>query len=163
MKGAKTGAGPAPRAGRCLGLGFAALLAGGVASADAAPPTSEGDLVGAVRTALESHDLEAFDELVNWDGATKMRRRMVSFQLRYEFGRPIRSIALEPFPENGFDTINERGTMRPNMAVSHQLRVVFDEPDNAYGKPPTAMFLVGKEDEAYRIALVLPTKKPGKD
>ena len=117
-------------------------------------------VVGAVRTALESRDFEAFDEeLVNWEGASEMRRRAVSFQLRHGFGRPIRSIGLEPFPEDGFRVIEERGTMKPNMPVSQQLRVVFDEPDTAYGKPPTALFLIGQQDDAYKIALVVPTKQ----
>ncbi len=152
------------RNGRCWsqGVALAALLASG-AAADAAQPTTGGELVGAVRTALETRDLEALDELVNWEGASKYRQRAVTFQLRYGLGRPIRSIALEPFPKDGFDVIEKRGTMKPNMPVSHQLRVVFDEPDNAYGKPPTALFLIGREDEAYKIALVVPTEKPKDD
>jgi hypothetical protein len=40
-----------------------------------------------------------------------------------------------------------------------QLRVVFDEPDNALGRPPIA--LRRKEDEACRIALMVPTDRPG--
>lgn len=47
------------------------------------------------------------------------------------------------------------------MPVSQQLRVVFDEPDTASGHPPTALFLVGRQDDAYRIALVVPVKPPG--
>ena len=86
-----------------------------------------------VRAALLAHDLGAFDELVNWDGASKYRRRAVVYQLRYGFGRPIRSIGLEPFPADGFKEIEGRGTLRPNMPVTQQLRVVFDEPDNAFG------------------------------
>ena len=59
----------------------------------------------ACAAALEERDLAAFEELVNWDGAGKMKRRVVSYQLRYGFGRPIRSIALEPFPADGFSEI----------------------------------------------------------
>lgn len=47
------------------------------------------------------------------------------------------------------------------MAVTRQLRVVFDEPDNTFGHAPTALFLIGKQGEAYKIALVVPTGKPG--
>ena len=142
-----------------LGLSLAALLAGGIGTAHSAPPVSEDELLSTVQTALEQRDFATFEELINWDGATTMRRRMVSFQLRHGFGRPIRSIALEPFPEDGFKVIEERGTLKPNMAVSHQLRVVFDEPDTAYGKPPTDLFLIGREGDAYRIALVVPAKE----
>lgn len=146
-----------------IGVLLAALVAGGAGMAGAALPTSEDQLVTAVKSALQARDMTAFEELVNWEGATKMRRRMVSYQLRSGFGRPIRSIGLEPFPVDGFKRIEELGTMRPNMAVTQQLRVVFDEPDTLYGKPPTALFLIGKEGGSYRIALVVPTKKPDGD
>jgi hypothetical protein len=49
------------------------------------------------------------------------------------------------------------------MPVSQQVRVVFDEPANVYGKPPTIVFLIGRAGEAYRIALVVPTERPGGD
>lgn len=145
----------------CLAAFLVALA--GTGSAPAAQPTTEDQLVAEVKAALIAHDLAALEELVNWDGASKMRRRAVTYQLRYGLGRPIRSIALEPFPADGFREIEERGTMQPNMPVAQRLRVVFDEPDNAYGRPPTAVFLIGRQGEAYRIALVVPVKKPGGD
>ena len=37
------------------------------------------------------------------------------------------------------------------------------DPDNPYGKPPTALFLVGREGNAYRIALVVPTEQRPRD
>jgi hypothetical protein len=152
--------------GRRFGVGLAAALAvvaaAGGAAADA-PPTTEDQLVAEVRAALVGRDLAALEGLVNWDGASKYRRRHVTYQLRYGLGRPIRSIAMEPFPADGFKEIESRGTLRPNMPVTRQLRVVFDEPDNAFGKPPTELFLIGRQGDAYKIALVLPTKKPGAD
>ncbi|MFO1074490.1 MAG: hypothetical protein U1E17_17755 [Geminicoccaceae bacterium] len=150
--------------------GRAGLLAATVAvgawlapgSGDAAAlPTTDDQLVTTVRQALLEHDLAVFDELVNWDGATKMKRRLVTYQMRYGFGRPIRSIALEPFPATAQATLDQEGRFKTNMPVSQQLRVVFDEPDTASGHPPTALFLVGRQDDAYRIALVVPVKPPG--
>jgi hypothetical protein len=148
---------------RHLLLGAAALVAMAGAAAARDLPRSEAELVERVRTALLERDVATFDELINWEGAGAIKRRVVGFQVRHGFGRPIRSVAVEPFPADGFRAIEERGTLKPNMPVSRQVRVVFDEPDNPYGRPPTAVFLVGKEDEAYRIALVVPTKKPGQD
>jgi hypothetical protein len=138
-------------------------LAGGAGAAFAAPPATGEQLAAAVRAALTGRDLAALEGLVNWDGASKYRRRAVSYQLRYGMGRPIRSITLEPFPTDGFAEIEQRGTLRPNMAVSQRLRVVFEEPANPYGRPPTALFLVGKQGDGYRIALVVPAAEPGGD
>lgn len=90
-----------------------------------------------------------------------MKRRAANYQRRYAFGRPIRSITLESFLADGFAEIEQRDTLRPNMAVSRQLRVVFDESDNTFGRPPTALFLIGRQDEAYKIALVVSARKPG--
>jgi hypothetical protein len=64
------------------------------------------------------------------------------------------------FPADGFDELRERGTLEPNMPVTRQLRVVFDEPDDD-GQPPTELFLIGRQGEAYKIALVVPTRRPG--
>lgn len=139
------------------------LAGGGALAAPVVLPTTGDQLVGTVRAALEQRDLAAFEELVNWDGASKMRRRVVSYQLRYGFGRPIRSISLEPFPVEEVEAMEAQGRFRANMPISEQVRVVFDEPDNQYGKPPTAVFLVGREGEAYRIALVVPTQRPRGD
>lgn len=140
----------------CVLMGGATAPAGAVAPL----PTTDEQLVDTVRTALQQHDFATFEQLVNWDGASKMRRRTVSYQLRYGFGRPIRSIALEPSPADQLRDMEAQGRFKANMPVTQQIRVVFDEPDNPYGKPPTALFLVGREGEAYRIALVLPTARP---
>ena len=150
------------RLGALLGsLALGCLLTAGTVTAAGAValPSTDEQLVSTVRTALEGHDLATFDELVNWDGASKMRRRAVDYQLRYGFGRPIRSITLEPSPADALRDMEAQGRFKANMPITQQIRVVFDEPDNAYGKPPTALFLVGREGDAYRIALVLPTQQ----
>ena len=41
------------------------------------------------------------------------------------------------------------------MEITHQVRVIFDEPDlDRYGKPPTFVFLVGQHKGVWRIGLV---------
>jgi hypothetical protein len=116
----------------------------------------DGDaLVSMIRTAIETSDYGAFERLVLWKDAGEIKKRVVRFQLNRNLGRPIRSIAIEPFPEDGLDAAVATGGLAPNMEVTHRVRVVFDEPPlEATGKPPTSVFLVGKHRDAYRIALV---------
>ena len=130
------------------------LLAPQAAAYTALPQTEE-DLVATVKAALLDRDQEVFDALINWEGAGAIKQRIVRFQIRHEFGRPIRSIRLEPFPADGLAKMEARGTLRANMDVSHRLRVEFDGPPRADGKPPVDVFLIGREGRAYRIALVV--------
>ena len=65
-------------------------------------------------------------------------------------GRPIRSITLEPFPADGFKEIEDRGTLRPNMPVTQQLRVVFDE--LARARQPIARLQCARVDAAQDAA-----------
>ena len=110
-----------------LATSITALIAVTPASARE-PPKTEQELVDRVRAAIAERDLDSLSELINWEGAATIKRRIVNFQIRYGLGRPVRSIALEPFPEGGLREIEARGTLKANMPVSHRLRVVFDEP-----------------------------------
>ena len=146
-----------------LSLGLAAALAAaGVGAADL--PRTEEELVRQVRVALVGRDMAAFEELINWEGARGVKRRIVAFQVRHGFGRPIRPVALEPFPADGLRDVEARGTLKANMPVSHRLRVVFDEPAAEGTGPPTDLFLVGKAaDGAFRIALVVRDERAADD
>lgn len=127
-------------------------------------PTSDAELVATVRSAIVESDMTTFDQLINWDGASKMARRVVTFSVRHGLGRPIRSIALEPFPADGLAKIEAQGQKHANMPVTNQLRVVFDEPPiEGLTTSPTMVFLVGKLDDAYRIALVVRNSPPKRD
>ena len=138
-------------AGMALG---AAVLAAAASAGEGDLPRTEAELVEAVRTALLDRDEAAFDALINWDGAGEIKQRIVRFQVRSTFGRPIRSIELQPFPEGGLDHLGAGGGLAANMPVSHRLRVEFDEPPRPGGGAPADVFLVGRQDETYRIALV---------
>jgi hypothetical protein len=136
---------------------LAVLLAGGgggLAAGDLLPRT-EDELVAMVRTAIDQRDLATFERLINWQGASPIKRRVVGFEVRHSLGRKVRSIALEPFPEDGLREAEARGTLAMNMPVTERLRVVYDEPPLENGALPTAIFLVGKQDDAYRIALMV--------
>jgi hypothetical protein len=124
-------------------------------------PKTPDELITTVSRAITDRDMAVFDDLVNWKDARKIRKRVVTYQIRTTFGRPIRSITLEPFPPDGLKEAESRGTQKANMPVSHRLRVIFDEPPGESGKPPTDVFLIGKEQDVYRIALVNPV--PRKD
>jgi hypothetical protein len=116
----------------------------------------DGDaLVRMIRTAIETSDYGALDRLVLWKDAGEIKKRLVRFELNRNLGRPIRSIAIEPFPEHGLDAAIATGKLAPNMEITERVRVVFDEPAvEGTGKPPTSVFLVGLHRDAYRIALV---------
>lgn len=150
-----------PRPCGCLAAGLLVALglsAGGALAEPSALPRTQEDLVRVVKAALLGHDHETFDALINWEGAGEIKKRIVRFQIRHEFGRPIRSIAVEPFPRNGLDSLKERGTLAANMPVTHRLRIEFDEPPRPDGNPPADVFLIGQEEGAYRIALVVRSK-----
>jgi hypothetical protein len=143
--------------GRRGGLG---LLAGALlwllpAAAAAELPRTGEELVATLRGAIESRDYERIEALVNWEGAGTIKRRVVAFQIRHGLGRPIREIVLEPIPENGLDALATVG-FKPNMVLSERVRVIYDEPPvDASGKRPASVFLVGRQDGAYRIGLAI--------
>lgn len=158
-------AAPAPPAG-ALRLLAAAGLAGALglsaaraaeAPAPAAPlPSQPDEVVSYVTKALAAHDLDAFERIVEWKGARPIRKRMTLSQIRYSFGRPIKSATVEPFPADGFQRAKDMLDLDPNMPVTEQLKVVFDEPVGVEGgTQPTSVFLLGKEDGRYRIGLLL--------
>jgi hypothetical protein len=120
-------------------------------------PTTGEELLATLRGAIESRDYERIEALVNWEGAGTIKRRVVAFQIRHGLGRPIRAIVLEPIPADGLDAVALATVgLKPNMALSERVRVVYDEPPvAASGKPPASVFLVGLEDGAYRIGLVI--------
>jgi hypothetical protein len=148
-------------AGLLLATSITALIAVSPASARE-PPKTEQELVDRVRAAIAERDLDSMSELINWEGAATIKRRIVNFQVRYGLGRPVRSIALEPFPEGGLREIEARGTLKANMPVSHRLRVVFDE-SGENGIAPASIFLIGKIGDEFRIALVVQVKRPHDD
>lgn len=131
-------------------------LTGVALSASPELPRTDDDLVETIRNAIDKKDYERFEDLVYWEGAGKIKRRIVAFQIRRGLGRKIDSIAIEDFPENGMAGIEKLKQLRVNMPVTHRVRVTYDEPPiNDRGKPPTSVFLVGKHDGVYRIALVV--------
>ena len=143
---------------RQLALGAAVCLtvAGTATGAATDLPRTDDALIETIKSAMTARDFEPFEKLVYWEGAGKIKRRIVKFQIRRGFGRKIDTIALEDFPEDGMASIDEIDHLRVNMPVTHRVRVTFDEPPiNDQGKLPTSVYLVGKKDGAYRIALVV--------
>jgi hypothetical protein len=145
-------------AARLIGLGAAGCLLLTTIALSAAQdlPRTDDELIETIRSAIDNRDLEPFENLVLWEGAGKIKRRIVTYEIRRGFGRKIGKIALEDFPENGLAKVEAMKQLRVNMPVTHQVRVTFDEPPiESTGKPPTSVFLVGKRDGVYRIALVV--------
>ena len=119
-------------------------------------PRTDEELIDRIRSAIDSKAYEPIEELVYWEGAGKIKRNIVAFEIRRGLGRKIDSIIFEDFPEDGMAKIEAMEKLRVNMPVTNRVRVTFDEPPiNGQGKRPTSVFLVGKRDGAYRIALVV--------
>lgn len=138
---------------------FLALVAIGGPATGSELPKTEDELVNTVKDALLNRDMSRFTDLVNWDQARPIRQRAVKAQISTAFGRPIRSIALEPFPADGLKEAESSGTLKANMPVLHRLRVVFDEPALDPADAPSDVFLIGQEGDHYRIALVVPVPR----
>lgn len=136
-----------------LAPGLAVLMTFSAAAAEL--PKQEDEVVDYIRTAIETRDYDMLKELVFWKDTGKIKKRIVRFHLSRSLGRPIKSIAWEDFPEDAFDAVIATGKYAPNMALTNAVRVIFDEePDAKTGKPPSAIFLIGKREDQYRIGLV---------
>jgi hypothetical protein len=67
----------------------------------------------------------------------------------------VKSITVTPFDMKSLDSVVASGKFAPNMEMTQKVTVVFDEPaDERTGAIPSAVFLVGKRDDVYRIGLV---------
>ncbi len=145
-------------ASRQIGLGAAALfftIGMAFAAAQELPKTDQ-ELVDRIRSAIDTKDYSPLEQLVYWEGAGRIKRNIVAFEIRRGLGRKIDSIAFEDFPEDGMDKINAMDKLRVNMPVTNRVRVTYDEPPiDDTGKQPTSVFLVGKKNGTYRIALVV--------
>ncbi|MEX2518965.1 MAG: hypothetical protein WD969_06500 [Paracoccaceae bacterium] len=138
-----------------LVAGLVSAFLSGQAAAAIDLPKEPDALMDMIRGAIETKDYETFRELVYWEGAGEIKRRLVRFELNRGLGRPIYSIALEDFPENGLAGVEATGSLAANMQFTYRVRVVYDEPVlEKTGKRPAAVYLIGKVDETYRIGLV---------
>lgn len=118
-------------------------------------PKSEGELISAVRTAIEKEDFSILDELVIWTDVSPYKRRLLGAQLRHGLGRPIETIELEHAnTQTRFDLQSMRG-IRLNMPVTYLLRIKFREEPGQLGGQPGTVYMVGKLDGFYRIALLV--------
>ena len=145
-------------ASRQIGLGaVACFFAAGMAFAAAQElPQTDQELIDRIRSAIDAKDYAPLEELVYWEGAGRIKRNIVAFEIRRGLGRKIDSITFEDFPEDGMAKIEAMDKLRVNMQVTNRVRVIYDEPPfRNDGKQPTSVFLVGKKDGAYRIALVV--------
>lgn len=137
-----------------LAPGLALFLAASPAHA-VEPPADRDAMVGLIRTAIETHDYDILKDLVFWKDTGLIKKRIVRFEMHRALGRKIRSISWEDFPKDGMNGVLATGKLKPNMEITHQVRVIFDEPDlEQYGKPPTFVFLVGQHEGVWRIGLV---------
>lgn len=139
----------------CLAPGLAVFMSMTTPAAAAELPKQGDEVVDYIRTAIEAHDYDMLKELVFWKDTGKIKKRIVRFHLSRSLGRPIKSIAWEDFPADAFDAVIATGKYAPNMDLTNAVRVTFDEPaSEKTGKPPVAVFLIGKREDVFRIGLV---------
>ncbi|MEQ9641154.1 MAG: hypothetical protein RIM84_14115 [Alphaproteobacteria bacterium] len=142
---------------RRLGI---AVLVGVVVQATtlaaAALPTNSEAMAALLRDAIAERDYGAIEAVINWDGAGKIKRRVVAFSVRRGLGRTVKSITVEPTDGQAIAATAKLNNKRLNMPVSHKIRVVYDEPP-INGVVPTAVYLVGGDEAGWRIALVVRT------
>ena len=118
-------------------------------------PTTEEELIETVRTAIEKADFEAFEDLVLWTDVSPFKRRLISVQIRHGLDRPIGKITLEHADTaTRFDLQRMRG-VRLNMPVTYLLRVAYNDEPGELGGTPGAVYMVGKLDGVYRIAVLV--------
>jgi hypothetical protein len=140
-----------------------AVVAGALPAMAGEPARTEQELIDRVRAAIGDRDLGAISELVNWEGAPPIRKRIVNFQINHALGRPVKSVGLETLPGDALRDIEAQGRLKANMPVTHRLRVIYDEPAENGASPPASVFLIGQQEGAYRIALVVRAKRGGGD
>ena len=133
-----------------------------LSTAAAAAPRSEQELVAEVRAAITAQDYGAFEKIVFWQGSSPRNTRSVAMQIRHGLGRAVKSVTLEPAgPEVETEVTVVPGGQpyQVNLPVTHILRIAYGDGEGQPGQgDPGAVFLIGKSDGEYRIALVV--RKP---
>lgn len=147
--------------GRLLALiAVGTIIAAGRMSAAASPdlPTSPDALLVEVRRAIEQGDFPAFERLVYWTDVSRHKRRIIAAQIRHSLSRPIQRIELESADKETRRDLQGLLDLRLNLPVSDLLRVTYDD---GAGEPvaPATVFMIGKLNGAYRIALLVKKKK----
>lgn len=148
-------------ASRLLALAFLALVTVGGALVRAASPelpTTQDALVAEVRHAIETGDFSTFEQLVLWTDVGAYKRRVIASQIRHSLARPIRSIQVEEADIETRRELQNLRNLRLNLPVSELLRVTFSDSGSDPVAPAT-VFLIGKLNGAYRIALLVKKAK----
>ncbi len=135
---------------------LASVVAGVTTLAAATLPSSSDAMASLLRDAIAKRDYESIAAVINWDGAGKIKRRVVAYSVRYGLGREVKSITVEPTDGEAIAATAKLNGKRLNMPVSHKVRVVYDEPP-INGRAPTAVYLIGGGEAGWRIALVVRT------
>ena len=120
-------------------------------------PKTVDELVAIVKSAVEAKDFEAIDHVVNWMGISDYKRREFSTQIRHGLGRPIAKVELEQIDDETMRALRNIKLHKLNMQVSHILRITYADGE-AGGVTPAGVYLIGRMEEAYRIALLVKEK-----
>lgn len=130
------------------------VFQGAAIAAPVDPPTSQDGLIAQVKQAIEKGDFETIEKIVLWTDVSPYKRRIIASQIRHSLGRPIHTIVLEEADVETRRDLQNLRNLRLNLPVSDLLRVTFSDAENSTEEPST-VFLIGKLDGAYRIALLV--------
>ncbi|MDO6515195.1 hypothetical protein [Neptuniibacter sp. 2_MG-2023] len=114
--------------------------------------------------AHEAKNYSDIEALVNWEGVRKYKAKMVRVYTRNNFGRKVAKTEFEEadteFLKN-FSVGNKK--YHSNMPVTHLMRIYFENSDEesktSKEEYNSVVYLVGKSDEGYKIAITLDEKK----
>ncbi len=114
-------------------------------------------LLEKVIAAHDAADFEAIAELIEWRGISGYKKKMVKVYTRSTFGRAIKNASFE-VADTEYLRRFELGpkTYASNMDVVYLMRLEFDEEVPAGEDAPSVVFLVGKDEQGYKIAMTAP-------
>lgn len=148
---------------RVIALSLGIIAAGAFVPAQATEENvsqragTKDELVTLVRTAIEKENFSMIDNIVNWQGVSNYKRRVFSSQILHALGRPISKIEVEDADQETRTSLSKMKNHTLNMDVTHLLRVTFSDGEPG-GIVPAEVFLIGRMEDSYRIALLVKAK-----
>ena len=133
------------------------FLLNSTAYADVSSPT---DLSNQYRSAHQSNDYSNISKLINWDGVRKPMKKKIEVYTTATFDLDIKDISIEEVNNKFKEVELGKKKVKPNLEVTHIMKVRFDTDINSSDTTDkdTAVYLLGKKDEQYMIAVYIKDK-----
>jgi hypothetical protein len=107
---------------------------------------------------LVAHKAKSYDEiasLINWDGVSKYKKKMVRVYTRNNFGRKVIRTEFEKADTEFLSNFSVgHRKYHSNLPVTHLMRIYFeDSVGNQETEIGSVVYLVGKQNNGYQIAI----------